>query len=104
MVGVEPVERRVEVNEIVVYGASRFRLRATIVNAVAVATCCHQSGATQNFQMVAKSGLRNIENPRQFEHAERIPAECAQDIGAQRIRYGAGRVEERFIGCSGRHR
>ena len=85
VIGLEPVERRIEMYEVVVDRAVGFRLCTPVVDAVAVATCRHQPRTAEDLQVVTQSGLRHVEDVRQLQHSERFFTQRAQNVCTQRI-------------------
>ena len=61
---------------------------AAVENRIAFAAGRHQVGLGQHLEVVAHARLADGEDLRQFQHAERIVGQRAQDIQAQRIAAG----------------
>ncbi|MNT38134.1 hypothetical protein D3C72_1743170 [compost metagenome] len=74
---------------------------AAVEDRIALAAGGDQPGLGQNLQVVADPRLANGENLRQFQHAEGVVAQRAQDIQAQRIAAGLAQGGEGVDGLEG---
>ncbi|MNI45625.1 hypothetical protein D3C81_1315190 [compost metagenome] len=78
---------------------------ATVENRVAFTAGCHQVGLGQYLEVMAHAGLADAEDLRQFQYAERVVGQCAQNIQPQRIAAGLaqGRQLIAIVMANGRH-
>ncbi|MCY1443895.1 hypothetical protein D9M71_603370 [compost metagenome] len=69
---------------------------ATVEDGVAFAAGRHQLGLGQYLQVVAHARLANVEDLRQFEHAERVVGQGAQHVQAQLVATGFAQGSQCF--------
>jgi hypothetical protein len=70
----------------------------SVEDRVAFAARGDQAGLGQDLEVVAHARLADGEDLRQFQHAERIVAQCAQHVEAQRITAGLAQGGELVAG------